>query len=58
MDGTITGEHGIGLEFCDMLPEELGESSVNAMRKIKEALDPRMLLNPGKIFTVNVQKNV
>jgi D-lactate dehydrogenase (cytochrome) len=56
MGGTVTGEHGIGLEYRDMLVEELGDSSVDAMRQIKLALDPRLLLNPDKIFTVNVQK--
>jgi D-lactate dehydrogenase (cytochrome) len=50
MDGTCTGEHGIGLGKQDWLVEELGEA-VDLMRSIKQALDPRGLLNPGKIFS-------
>jgi D-lactate dehydrogenase (cytochrome) len=50
MDGTCTGEHGIGLGKQDWLVEELGEA-VDLMRSIKRALDPQGLLNPGKIFS-------
>jgi D-lactate dehydrogenase (cytochrome) len=50
MDGTVTGEHGIGLVNRDALIWELGDDSVAAMRKIKMALDPLCLLNPGKMF--------
>ena len=49
MDGTCTGEHGIGLGKQDWLVEELGEA-VDLMRVIKRALDPKNLFNPGKIF--------
>jgi D-lactate dehydrogenase (cytochrome) len=34
MEGTITGEHGIGLSFRDMLLEEIGDSGVNLTRKV------------------------
>ena len=51
MDGTCTGEHGIGLGKQDWLVRELGEDSVDLMRMIKAALDPKNLFNPGKIFT-------
>lgn len=50
MGGTVTGEHGIGLIYRDALAYEVGESTVNAMRQIKLALDPLGLLNPGKVF--------
>ena len=50
MDGTCTGEHGIGLGKQDWLVRELGEDGVDMMRTIKKALDPRNLFNPGKIF--------
>jgi len=50
MDGTCTGEHGIGLGKQDWLLRELGDDGVDMMRKIKRALDPKNLFNPGKIF--------
>jgi D-lactate dehydrogenase (cytochrome) len=50
MDGTCTGEHGIGLGKQDWLVRELGEDGVDMMRTIKKALDPKNLFNPGKIF--------
>ena len=51
MDGTCTGEHGIGLGKQDWLVEELGEA-VDMMRIVKRAIDPKNLFNPGKIFTL------
>ena len=50
MDGTCTGEHGIGIGKQDWLVRELGEHGVDMMRTIKKALDPQNLFNPGKIF--------
>ncbi len=50
MDGTCTGEHGIGLGKQTWLVRELGEDGVDMMRAIKHALDPQNLFNPGKIF--------
>ncbi|WP_374572708.1 FAD-binding oxidoreductase [Phenylobacterium sp.] len=49
MDGTCTGEHGIGLGKIDCLEAELGEA-VELMRTLKRALDPDNILNPGKII--------
>ncbi|KAK8058060.1 D-lactate dehydrogenase (cytochrome) [Apiospora phragmitis] len=54
MEGTVTGEHGVGLVKRDYLPHELGESTVDTMRKLKLALDPLCLLNCDKV--VRVQK--
>lgn len=52
MDGTCTGEHGIGLHKQGFLIDELGAGSVDVMRQIKRSLDPRNIMNPGKIFSL------
>ena len=50
MDGTCTGEHGIGLHKLDFLVHEAGEEAVDLMRTIKHALDPNNIFNPGKVI--------
>lgn len=52
MQGTCTGEHGVGIHKMGFLVDEAGEGAVEVMRAIKRALDPQNILNPGKIFAL------
>jgi D-lactate dehydrogenase (cytochrome) len=52
LEGTCSGEHGIGLHKMDFLVSEAGAGAVAMMRTLKQALDPKNILNPGKIFTL------
>ena len=46
MEGTCTGEHGIGIVKKDYLIQELGLDTIGTMKTIKKALDPGWLMNP------------
>ena len=50
LGGTITGEHGVGLAKKPWLRQQMGDASLGLMRQIKRTLDPKNLLNPGKMF--------
>lgn len=56
MEGTVTGKHGVGLVKRDYLNYELGESTVDLMRKLKFAFDPLCLLNCDKVVRVEKPK--
>ncbi|MFL2630974.1 MAG: FAD-binding oxidoreductase [Thermodesulfobacteriota bacterium] len=51
LGGTITGEHGIGLNKKEYLLNE-HSSSINLMKLIKKSIDPKNIMNPGKIFDI------
>jgi len=52
MDGTCTGEHGVGQKKMPYLVAEHGEDALDLMRRVKASFDPQNLFNPGKIFAV------
>ena len=52
MDGTCTGEHGVGQGKMGYLDAEYGAGGVAAMRAIKKAFDPQNIFNPGKIIAL------
>jgi glycolate oxidase len=50
MGGSITGEHGVGMEKRDYLPEMFDADSIEMMHRIRAAFDPLTIANPGKMF--------
>ncbi len=52
LEGTCSGEHGIGLHKMGYLVDEAGAGAVEMMRSIKRALDPKNIMNPGKVFAM------
>lgn len=53
VDGTVSGEHGIGVGKKEFLVNEVGEDTIALMRKIKFAVDPHKILNPDKVFAID-----
>jgi D-lactate dehydrogenase (cytochrome) len=52
MEGTCTGEHGVGLGKMSSMRLELGDDVIDVMRDIKKVLDPQNLMNPGKVVQI------
>jgi len=48
--GVLTGEHGVGIEKRDLMPEMFTEADLKQQQRVKCAFDPALLLNPGKVF--------
>ena len=48
--GVLTGEHGVGVEKRDLMPEMFSEDDLKQQQRLKCAFDPKSLLNPGKVF--------
>ncbi|KAG5636498.1 hypothetical protein H0H81_007832 [Sphagnurus paluster] len=57
LDGTCTGEHGVGVGKKEYLTAELGEGTVELMKVIKRAIDPLNLMNPGKLYPDTERSN-
>lgn len=53
MGGSITGEHGVGMEKRDFLPEMYDEPTMDLMHRLRLAFDPKVIANPGKMFPGN-----
>jgi D-lactate dehydrogenase (cytochrome) len=58
LEGTVTGEHGVGLKLRDALEEEVGVVGTAVMRGIKASLDPRAILNPGKVIRLDGEEEI
>lgn len=52
--GSITGEHGVGMEKRDHLPKMFDVNSINTMKSLREKIDPQMISNPGKVFLTDL----
>mgnify|MGYP000718614601 CR=1 FL=1 len=50
LGGTLSGEHGIGLVQKDFMDVACSDRALDVMKSIKASLDPKGILNPGKIF--------
>jgi len=50
LDGTLSGEHGVGIEKRDYVSREIEPVTLNLMKRIKTEFDPNGILNPGKMF--------
>ena len=53
LGGTVSGEHGVGVGKMEHIIEEHGEVHVDIQRRIKRALDPRNIMNPSSMFTID-----
>lgn len=52
LDGTLSGEHGVGIEKRDFVDREIDSVTLDVMRRIKNDFDPNNILNPNKMFPV------
>ncbi len=50
LGGSVTGEHGVGLDKSESLPLQFGEADLNFMARLRRAFDPDSIMNPGKLL--------
>jgi len=50
LQGTLSGEHGVGIAKRPFVPREIDETTINLMKSLKRTFDPNNVLNPGKLF--------
>jgi D-lactate dehydrogenase len=50
LDGTLSGEHGVGMAKRPFVPREIDATTISVMKSVKQAFDPANILNPGKLF--------
>lgn len=53
LDGTLSGEHGVGIEKRDYVDREIEPVTLGLMKRIKKEFDPNLILNPGKMFPLD-----
>ena len=53
LDGTLSGEHGVGIEKRDFVDREIEPVTLGLMKRIKKEFDPNLILNPGKMFPLD-----
>lgn len=53
LDGTLSGEHGVGIEKRDFVDREIEPVTLALMKRIKKEFDPNLILNPGKMFPLD-----
>lgn len=58
LDGTVTGEHGVGRGKMDLIESQFNEDTMNLMYQVKHSLDPKNLFNPDKMLKYDRLANV
>ncbi len=57
MGGCLTGEHGVGIEKRDLMTEQYEPDDLAIQMEIKDAFDPKWLLNPAKVFPLEASRS-
>lgn len=57
MGGCLTGEHGVGIEKRELMPDQFSTEDLECQMRVKDVFDPRWLLNPAKVFPLALSEN-